>query len=163
MVLAKGLQPFSPICHGKTKAHRYIHSGKERLLRKIFQMLYLYIFDIHDLQYFLRKSIPENFIHYLSKYRLSSHKLAIEQGRYNDTERSRRACKFCNLNKVEDEYHFILECPHYGHLRSLYIKKYYYWRPSTFDLNQLLTSNNLMGFLWALIVLLYWQTYVLSI
>jgi hypothetical protein len=104
--------------------------------------IYRYLTDSFDLQYYLRKSFRENLIHYLSKYRLSSHKLAIEQGRYNKTERSRRACKYCNLDKVEDEYHFILECLHYGNLRSVYIKKYYYLRPSTFKLIQLISIRN---------------------
>lgn len=104
--------------------------------------IYRYLTDSFDLQYYLRKNIPEHLIHYLSKYRLSAHKLAIEQGRYRQTERSSRVCKFCNFNKVEDEYHFILECPQYGNLRDLYIKKYYYLRPSTFKLIQLLSIRN---------------------
>ena len=44
----------------------------------------------------------------LTRSRLSSHDLEIESGRYDDTPRSDRLCKFCNLNVVENEYHIYL-------------------------------------------------------
>jgi hypothetical protein len=71
----------------KQWSHIYIHSGKERLLWEKSSKCYIYRYltDLFDLQYYLRKSIPENLIHNISKYRLSSHKLAIKQGRYNKT------------------------------------------------------------------------------
>ena len=85
--------------------------------------LFRYLTDTFTLQYYLRKSIPDNLLCFLSKFRLSSHTLAIEQGRYRRIERENRVCSFCNL--VEDEYHFILVCPLYNDLRSQYIKSYY--------------------------------------
>lgn len=48
------------------------------------------------------KNIPENLVVFLSKYRLSNHKLLIEQGRYNGTIRSAHLCRLNNLG----EYHF---------------------------------------------------------
>ena len=47
----------------------------------------------------------------LSKLRLSSHRLEIEVGRWarpNRTPLDQRKCRACN--KVEDEFHFLLEC-----------------------------------------------------
>ena len=49
----------------------------------------------------------------LTKLRISTHKLVIENGRYNRKPVADRVCKKCNYNKVEDEIHFICE-------RSLY-------------------------------------------
>ena len=51
----------------------------------------------------------------VSKLRISDHKLQIELGRYHkpSLELSERICPFC-LNKIEDEYHFITECPMYN-------------------------------------------------
>ena len=48
-----------------------------------------------------------------TKLRLSSHKLRIELDRYNRnrTPRELRNCILCNVNDVEDEYHFVLVCP----------------------------------------------------
>ena len=49
----------------------------------------------------------------LTKLRLSSHKLEIEVGRWNKVKREERVCKFCQLGKVENESHFLFECPKY--------------------------------------------------
>lgn len=61
----------------------------------------------------------------LSKFRLSSHKLAIETGRHTkpETDRSERVCLSCNTGEVEDEYHFFSSCTHYLGLRKLFISK----------------------------------------
>ena len=48
----------------------------------------------------------------------------------------------CNLNVLEDEFHFVLQCTKYNDLRKKYIKKYYWHRPSTFKLVQLLSVKN---------------------
>ena len=61
----------------------------------------------------------------LSRFRLSSHSLMIEIGRYNGTPREDRLCTFCNMRKKEDEYHFLLVCPYYTELRRRYFKKYF--------------------------------------
>jgi hypothetical protein len=48
----------------------------------------------------------------------------------------------CNLNVVEDEYHFILQCEKYIDVRR-YFKKYYWQMPSCFKLIQLLSVRNI--------------------
>lgn len=72
----------------------------------------------------------------------SSHRLAVEMGRFNETPRTQRICKFCNSNDIEDEFHFLFACDTYCELRKLYIKKYYYQRPSVFKLVQLPSTTN---------------------
>ena len=54
----------------------------------------------------------------VSKLRISDHKLQIELGRYHkpSLELSERTCPFCP-NKIEDEYHFVTECPMYNEER----------------------------------------------
>ena len=42
----------------------------------------------------------------LSKFRLSSHDLAIEKGRYNNINRENRLCTYCKMNVIENEFHF---------------------------------------------------------
>ena len=54
----------------------------------------------------------------LSKLRLSSFKLAIVTGKWFKTKKEERICKFCDLNKVEDETHFLLQCRNYKDLRK---------------------------------------------
>jgi len=48
----------------------------------------------------------------------------------------------CTCSEIEDEFHFILKCPKYKQLRYIYIKKYYWQRPSVFKLVQLLSVHN---------------------
>ena len=49
---------------------------------------------------------------------MSAHKLEIEKGRYLNINRNERICKNCKLGVVEDEAHFILECPVYSEHRE---------------------------------------------
>ena len=50
-------------------------------------------------------------------------------------------CEYCELNDIEDEYHFIIKCPCYHELRRKYIKKYFYNRPSMAKFIELLSSD----------------------
>ena len=47
----------------------------------------------------------------LSKFRCSNHSLRIESGRIDNIGYVNRICKMCTLDKVENEFHFLLECP----------------------------------------------------
>ena len=51
----------------------------------------------------------------MTKFRISNHKLRIETGRYEKPkiDRCDRTCRLCLLNNVEDESHFIFDCPFY--------------------------------------------------
>ena len=49
----------------------------------------------------------------LSKLKLSSFKVAIVTGKRLKTKKEERKCKFCDLNEVEDETHFLLQCRNY--------------------------------------------------
>ena len=56
----------------------------------------------------------------ISKIRCSSHRLEIERGRYTKTQREDRICKICDSGEVEDENHFLIQCPAYKYLREMY-------------------------------------------
>ena len=104
--------------------------------------LYKYLIDSFTLQYYLTKSIPDVYLRLISKFRLSSHTLCIEEGRYRNIPRAQRLCTYCIQHSVEDEFHFVLICPQYVDLRKKYIKNYYWNRPSSFKLVQLLSVRN---------------------
>lgn len=77
----------------------------------------------------------------LAKLRVSSHRLEVEMGRWARPERiayENRKCRICNV--LEDEFHFILECPLYLNLRRQYIPRYYFQNPSMFKLLELMSS-----------------------
>ena len=58
----------------------------------------------------------------LYTFRCSNHHLAIETQR-GKTVREHRLCKFClnlNIREIEDEFHFLMVCPLYEHIRHCY-------------------------------------------
>ena len=67
-----------------------------------------YLLEIRDFK--LRRN--------LSKLRLSSHKLEIETGRYNNITIEQRICRNCDKNCVEDEEHALIHCPSYSSTRA---------------------------------------------
>ena len=46
----------------------------------------------------------------LSQLRLSSLKLADVTGKCYKTKKEEEICKFCDLNEVEDQTNFLLQC-----------------------------------------------------
>ena len=66
--------------------------------------------------YLLHESLEK--LKNLTRLRISSHKLAVETGRYKNISLNERLCQLCECNTVEDEYHFVMNCPFYENLRS---------------------------------------------
>ncbi|MCG7875034.1 MAG: reverse transcriptase domain-containing protein [Candidatus Thiodiazotropha endolucinida] len=78
----------------------------------------------------------------LARFRVSSHRLEIEAGRWARPYKPvhERICKICN--KLEDEFHFVIECTLYTCLRRKYIDSIYWNRPSMHKFVQLIQSND---------------------
>ena len=73
---------------------------------------------------YLRSMENTKYRNILAKFRLSSHKLNIEVGRHTNIPRNELKCTLCNLNDIEDEFHFLLKCPLYTAFRRQYIYIY---------------------------------------
>jgi hypothetical protein len=89
--------------------------------------------------------LPSTLWNALFRLRLSSHNLRIETGRYSQyrIQRYQRYCTICNGGDIiEDEYHFIIKCKSYMHLRQLYIKPYFYKITSAYHFNELNKSKH---------------------
>ena len=71
----------------------------------------------------------------ICKYRIHAHSLKID--------RQEIICDFCKDSCIEDEFHFILKCNKYDDMRKKYIKPYYWKKPSSFKLVQLLSVCNI--------------------
>ena len=73
---------------------------------------------------------------------ISSHRLKVETGRWTRpvTPVEERLCDQCQ--KLDDEYHFLLEWNKFSILRTRFIPRYYYVRPSMFKCVQLINSMN---------------------
>ena len=60
-----------------------------------------------------------HFRNILTRFRCGSHWLEISQGRYSKTPRDLRCCPNCT-SVVEDEQHFLLECPIYNDIKQIF-------------------------------------------
>ena len=78
----------------------------------------------------------------LTRFTTSAHNLAIEQGRYTEQPRNLRICENCNQNIIENEFHFLLICSKYTHLRRQYLKRYYYTWPNEYKFINFLTETS---------------------
>ena len=90
-------------------------------------------------------NIPANLRFHFTRLRLSAHSLRIQTGRYNTegTPRNERYCQYCDSNNLEDEHHFIVKCPLYANVRSKYLNRYIYTRPSMYKFVEFLKSKNM--------------------
>ena len=61
----------------------------------------------------------------ICKFRVSSHRLLIETGRYHSIPRHERICKNCTRNVVEDEIHFLIQCDKFSQEREKLLKLVY--------------------------------------
>ena len=61
--------------------------------------------------------MPFSLKNFLSKFRCSDHDLHIEKGRHKGLPVEERLCTMCPDNFIEDETHFLTECPAYEELR----------------------------------------------
>ena len=50
----------------------------------------------------------------MTRFRISAHRLEVESGRYKKQPVSDRICKFCKLDQIEDEIHFLCNCSAYN-------------------------------------------------
>ena len=59
------------------------------------------------MQFYLNRSVNSLYKTCITRYRINSHVLNIESGRYFNIVRNERMCTMCNKKSVEDEYHCI--------------------------------------------------------
>ena len=77
---------------------------------------------------FINVSVSENVYIILKfesicKIRVSAHSLNIETGRYKNIIRPETKCTNCSKGDIEDEKHFIVDCPLYENIRVKFVDK----------------------------------------
>ena len=97
-----------------------------------------------ELEKYLTINIEQKYKLALTRFRVSSHNLQIETGRYEDLPRQQRLCQLCNMRKIENEFHFLLVCPAYRELRQKYLKQYFCHWPTMRKFETLLSVKTLM-------------------
>ena len=121
----------------------YITEWKQGLNLSQSMAIYREVKQLFEMSSNLVKIQNRKFRNAIAKLRLSSHQLSIETGRHRNIDRPNRKCTVCNLNDIEDEFHFTLICPAYEDLRKQYIPKYFCTRPSVYKFITLLNSTKL--------------------
>ena len=67
---------------------------------------------------YLLLNLPRNERSMLSQFRCGILPLRVETGRYVGEPIEERKCRLCTQNKIENEFHFLLECEHYSDARN---------------------------------------------
>ena len=57
----------------------------------------------------------------IAQFRMGVLPLRIETGRFRHEPLTDRLCRFCNMNVIEDECHFLFDCHQYDEIRQQYL------------------------------------------
>lgn len=90
------------------------------------------------LENYISMNIPKHVRSTMAQFRCGVLPLRIETGRFRGEPVSERTCKFCILDEIEDEFHFLLKCALYNNLR---IELY---QNVNFSNNSYLSQDNLL-------------------
>lgn len=74
----------------------------------------------------------------LAQLRCSAHTLRIEVGRHSNINKQNRLCPLCDEGVIEDEYHFVMECPFLKRLRTMLLPYYYVKQPNPHKFTELM-------------------------
>jgi len=86
--------------------------------------------------------LPDVYVYALMKFRCSCHKLSIEVGRFHNIPREERMCSKCNMSVLGDEFHFIMVCPHFKHLRQDFIPRHFLQPMSSYNFCRLMKCKS---------------------
>ena len=65
--------------------------------------------------------LPDDLAKSFCHFRSLNHKMTIEWGRFVGTSRDDRNCELCSLDKIGDEYYYLLECTYISDSREGFI------------------------------------------
>ena len=95
----------------------------------------------HKFELYLNCVKKNTYRQYISKLRLVSHDLNVEMYRRTRNTSLLEKCPCCNEEKVEDEFHFLLECKCYNFIRKIYLPD---WEISLYYFENILSSDDSM-------------------
>ena len=99
---------------------KWITSAK--LSNKGIDYLELALFDCETKQY-LNYIMSDKSVNRMLKLRTGNHILSVETERYRNRKAyNERLCNLCEMEKVQDLYHVIVECPRFVDVRSQNVK-----------------------------------------
>ena len=99
------------------------HSWKVGLQAKPKLRTYIKSKDVYETENYVKHSRNRLERSLLAQLRSGTLPLNIETGRFRNIDIENRICMLCNRNVIEDEIHFVIECPLYDDCRSIMIEK----------------------------------------
>ena len=72
---------------------------------------------LYEEQEYLGAPISMRLRQVIARYRLSSHHLEVEEGRWRGVRRHDRVCRLCDSGSIENEYHVFITCSWYHEIR----------------------------------------------
>ena len=78
----------------------------------------------------------------LARLRCASLDIGVNRGRKNGVPFELRKCDYCQKSEIDDEYHFIIICPHLDNIRIKYIPSFYTRFPTREKFSILLKLNS---------------------
>ncbi len=73
---------------------------------------FIRVHDLSQTQVIVKKNLSRSQRSLITKLKCGVMPLALETGRFNDTDEEDRVCVICNTNAVESEIHFYLSVKH---------------------------------------------------
>ena len=73
---------------------------------------------LYEEQEYLSAPISLRLRHTIARFRLSSHHLEVEEGRWKGVRRQDRVCRLCDSGSIENEYHVFIACRCYIDIRG---------------------------------------------
>ena len=81
---------------------------------------YIQIKNEYKCENYVSMNLSRSIRSYIAQIRCDVLPLHIETGRYRNLKVEERLCKVCDLKTVENELHFVFDCPTYSQLRLVY-------------------------------------------
>jgi len=116
-VLAEG--PFSLANAEEHLGNKWVHGICQSSATKVSFFMDNIFFDSNVMASCLRNIRPSASLFSLIKFRLGGHSLRVETDRWlrPKSPREQRVCRHCSMQAVEDEQHFVFDCPFYSIIR----------------------------------------------
>ena len=123
---------------------QHLYDSATPSARKSMEKLYLYrsFKTANTYEYYLTHVHSWYHRTTLTNFRCGCFHLQINKGRTLNIPRHLRLCSFCNLRRVEDEFHFLLECPFYSELRISFLPRYFFSPTTSRKFITLLNTEN---------------------
>ena len=122
---------------------QYKQNWKEEIDRNNICISYRLFKTEFGFESYLANLLPSLRRNYL-KFRLSAHRLPIQQLRYIDIPRHERLCTVCDLEEVGDEFHYIFNCNNQdiSQNRKELLPKYYQKHSNVIKMHQLFNTKS---------------------